>query len=63
MTWLIIVILGTEQDFFSLIMPKEELSHYDVTEDKLVSLKGCDEMDHPLFGKTKFSEFIVMRMD
>ena len=47
--------------FLSLIMPKEELLHYDVTEDKLVSLKGCDEMNHPLFGKTKRYGWAAMR--
>ena len=47
--------------FLSLIMPKEELSHYDVTGDKLVSLKCCDEMDHPLFGKTKRYGWAAMR--
>ena len=45
----------------NLLMPKGELSHYEVTEDQLVSLKGCDGMDHPLFGKTKRYGWAAMR--
>ena len=48
-------------EFLSLLMPKDELSHYDVTEDQLVSLKGCDGIDHPLFGKTKRYGWDAMR--
>ena len=48
-------------ELLSLLIPKDELSHYDVTEDQLVSLKGCDGMDHPLFGKTKRYGWAAMR--
>ena len=34
----------------SLLIPEDEFSHFEVTEDQLLSLKGCDGVDHPLFG-------------
>ena len=44
-----------------LLMPNNELTHYDLTDHRLVSLKGCDEMDHPLFGKTERYGWAAMR--
>ena len=40
-----------QTELMSLLMPKDELSKYNVTEDRLVSLKGCNGMGHPLLGK------------